>query len=179
VGIKCLSCGFDDNRDIAHFCRQCGEPLTASPPAPTPSHSAALQIASSPPPMLTVSGPPAQQPAWKHPPQVEGRILHVDGPHKGEKGGLAGRFALGLALSRISPFLGWLPFMARTDLDVRYVRVLDAHSGQQRSVKMVGEPSSDVDVGDMVAFWGKDEEGALKMQSAYNHNTGALIRLKR
>ena len=116
--------------------------------------------------------------AWPNPPQVEGRVLYVDGPHKQKKGGLAGKCALGLLLSRISPFLGWLPFMSGMDVDVRYVRVLDLHTGQQRSVKMVGEPSSDVSVGDIVAFWGKDEDGTLDVQGAYNYNTDAEIRLK-
>ena len=172
--IKCQNCGFDDNRDIARFCKQCGKPL-----AQPPSQSLVSRSVSPPARVLPGGGPVAPLRAWQELPQIEGRVVYVDGPHKQKKGGVAGKFALGLVLSRISPFLGWLPFVSGMDVDVRYVRVLDLHTGQQRSVKMVGEPSGDVSVGDIMAFWGRDEGGTLDVQTAYNYNTDADIRLKR
>lgn len=177
--IKCSNCGFDDNRDVARFCKQCGKSLTTSLPTPVPPQPLTRPGGAPPVPALPGGTPIASPQACRRPPQVEGRILYVDGPHKQKKGSVAGKFAVGLALSRISPFLGWLPFMTGMDVDVRYVRVLDLHSGQQRSVKIAGEPSGDVSIGDIVAFWGRYEGGTLDVQSAYNHSTGALIRLKR
>jgi hypothetical protein len=109
---------------------------------------------------------------------VEGRVLDVDGPHK-QKKDMGGRFLLGFLLSLIQPFLGWMPFMGGTEVDVRYIRVLDVRTGQQRSLKMVGELSSGISVGDIAAFWGRDVGGTLDVQAAYNYNTGAEIRLKR
>ena len=178
MSIKCQNCGFDDNRDIARFCKQCGQPLT--PPSPTPAPGQSLvPRGGSPPVLVPPGGPIAPLRAWQEPPQVEGRVLYVDGPHKQKKGDLAGKITLGCLLSFITPFLGWLPFLSGIEIDVRYIRVLDVHTGQQRSVKMVGEPSSDISVGDVAAFWGKDEGGTLDVQGAYNYNTDAEIRLKR
>jgi hypothetical protein len=44
---------------------------------------------------------------------------------------------------------------------------------------MVGDPSSNIAVGDRAAFWGKDEGGTLDVQRAYDYDTGAEITLKR
>ena len=172
--VKCQNCGFDDNRGIAGFCRQCGKPLVRAPGQSLVPRSGSPAVLVPP-----SGGPIVPLRAWQDPPQVEGRVLYVDGPHKQKKENLAGKFALGFVLSRITPFLGWLPFMSGMDIDVRYIRVLDTYNGQQRSVKMVGEPSSDVSVGDIVAFWGRDEGGTLNVQVAYNYNTDAEIQLMR
>ena len=43
---------------------------------------------------VPTGGPIAPLRTWQEPPQVEGRVLYVDGPHKQKKGDLYMRFPL-------------------------------------------------------------------------------------
>ncbi|MFB0537523.1 MAG: zinc ribbon domain-containing protein [Anaerolineae bacterium] len=190
MGTRCPNCGYE-NRAQAKFCSTCGQRLQmlAPPRLPRLPH---MPLAPSPPPAAgplvpSVAPPPAYPPApravglslktWDRPPQVEGKVLHIDGPHK-EKGPVAGKMLAAGCLVLIAPYIAWLPFVSGTEFTVRYLRVEDVHSGQQWSVKMCGEPSGNISIGDMIAVWGKIKGGNLLMKEAYNYQINAEIRLK-
>ena len=77
-----------------------------------------------------------------------------------------------------APVLAFIPFIQGAQITVRYVRVEDCHTGYQRSVKMRGDPSGIISVGDWLAIWGKEEGGNIVMRVALNYTTDAEIRLK-
>jgi pSer/pThr/pTyr-binding forkhead associated (FHA) protein len=134
--------------------------------------------------------------SWDNPPQVEGRIVDVTATTTEKKDGMGGKVAAAVGLAIIAAPLAWIPFamdrnevpvrfmriqdaaMDRNEVPVRFMRIQDAHTGRQVSVKMIGDPSGAIAVGDVVAVWGVQSQGDLVMQAAYNYTTGAQIRLK-
>ncbi len=56
-------------------------------------------------------------------------------------------------------------------MSVRYLPGLGFRAGQRRSLKMVGDPSSNIAVGDIVAFWGRDAGARLDVPCAHDYNT--------
>jgi len=117
--------------------------------------------------------------SWDNPPQVEGRIVDVTAPTMEKKDGMGGKVAAAVGLAIIAAPLAWIPFaMDRNEVPVRFMRIQDAHTGRQVSVKMIGDPSGAIAVGDVVAVWGEQSQGDLVMRAAYNYTTGAQIRLK-
>lgn len=190
--IKCSQCGAD-NRDTARFCKICGgrlllpvaQPLpTWAQPLPGPGTPAGGQLqgpgaAPFAPIRQGPPGMPADFPhAWKGAqPCVEGRVAHVEAPVQ-ERGAIGGKVALAGLLAFIAPILAFLPFAQGAQIAVRYMRVEDWQTGQQRSVKMRGEPQGNISVGDWVAVWGKEEGGNIAMRVAHNYTTDAKIGLR-
>lgn len=132
-------------------------------------------------PTKVVSGAPAGIPplrAWRSPPQVEGEVRHVDGPHQEKKGGLGGKACLAVLLGWINPILSFLPFMKGSEVTVRYLRMEDIRTGEPWGVTMRGDPSSNVTIGDLIAVWGKKQGRNVIMQAGYNYTTESEIRLK-
>lgn len=191
MAIKCSNCGAD-NRDAARFCSVCGDKLTQLPAPPkqkpqvwpppqAPSHPRPHQPPAQRPqaqPMMPQGAPLGFPKDWsRKQPRIEGKILHIDAPVQ-EKGSIAGKVMVAGCLALIAPILAFLPFAGGTQVTVRYMRVEDWQTGQQRSVKMRGEPSGIVSVGDWLAVWGKEDGGNIVMNVAYNYTTDAEIRLK-
>lgn len=193
MAVKCSNCGAD-NRDTASFCAVCGSKLTLLPAPPKPQ----VWTPPSPPPAPLAPGSPGQLPAYPPQPQpvaphgapagfpkvwtraqprIEGRVMHVEAPVQ-EKGSVAGKVVVAGCLALIAPILAFLPFAQGTQVTVRYMRVEDWQTGQQRSVKMRGEPSGIISVGDWLAIWGKEQGGNIVMSVAFNYTTDAEIRLK-
>jgi len=191
--VKCSNCGAD-NRDAARYCGVCGSKITLpaapqppvwtplpAPPPGTPAPSVPGQIAPyqpQPQPAAPYGQPAGFPKLWKGPqPRIEGRVVHVEAPVQ-EKGSVAGKVVVAGCLAIIAPILAFLPFVGGTQVTVRYLRVEDYQTGQQRSVKMRGEPSGIISVGDWLAIWGKQEGGNIVMSLAFNYTTDAEIRLK-
>jgi hypothetical protein len=117
--------------------------------------------------------------SWDRPPQVEGKVADVQGPVMERKSNIAGKVAAAVGLALIAAPLAWIPFaIDRQEVPVRFLRIQDLHTGRQVSVKMIGDPSGAIAVGDVVAVWAVQADGDLVMQAAYNYTTDAQIRLK-
>ncbi len=146
-------------------------PQPAVPPAPWAGPS---PLTAPPPDDLGV-----QLRTWDRPPQAEGKVVDISAPTMEKKGNIGGKVAAAVGLALIAAPLAWIPFaMDRNEVPVRYLRVQDVHTGRQASIKMIGDPSGAITVGDVVAVWGVGAEGDLVMQAAYNYTTEAQIRLK-
>lgn len=92
---------------------------------------------------------------------------------------IGGKVALAVGLALIAAPLAWLPFAAdRNEIAVRYLRIEDLHTGRIVSVKMIGDPSGTVAVGDTLAIWGVEDGGNLFMRAAFNYTTHAEVRLR-
>jgi len=116
---------------------------------------------------------------WDPPPQAEGRVVDVQGPVMEKKGDIGGKVAMAVGLALIAAPLAWLPFAAdRNEVAVRYLRVEDLHTGHVVSVKMIGDPSGTIAVGDTIAIWGAEHAGNLFMRAAFNYTTNAEVRLR-
>jgi hypothetical protein len=141
-----------------------------------------VAVPAGPPWGLPLVRPPSSLPAlhdWGTKlPALEGRILHVDGPHKEQKGSAAGTAVAAGCLAIIATPLMFIPFLFNRDVSVYYLRVEDLHSGQHHSAKIRGEPSGMVSQGDVVAFWGRVDGGTLLVNKAYNYNTDAFVKVK-
>jgi len=190
--IKCPQCGAD-NRDTARFCKICGTKLLLPVVQPLPTWAAPLPPVGTPAggqapapvpmPLAPVHRAPPGMPAgfphvWKGAqPCVEGRVAHIEAPVQ-ERGPIGGKVALAGILAFIAPILAFLPFVGGTQIAVRYMRVEDWQTGQQRSVKMRGEPLGNINIGDWVAVWGREEGGNIIMRVAHNYTTDARIELK-
>ena len=116
---------------------------------------------------------------WDPLPQAEGRVLDVQGPIMEKKSDVGTKVALAVGLALIAAPLAWLPFAAdRNEIAVRYLRIEDLHTGRIVSVKMIGDPSGTVAVGDTLAIWGVEDGGNLFMRAAFNYTTNAEVRLR-
>jgi hypothetical protein len=116
---------------------------------------------------------------WDPPPQVEGKVMDVQGPVMERRSNIAGKVAAAVGLALIAAPLAWIPFaIDRQEVPVRFLRIRDLHTGRQVSVKMIGDPSGAVTVGDVVAAWAVQADGDLVVQAAYNYTTDVQIRLK-
>lgn len=192
--IKCSNCGAD-NRDAAKFCGVCGTKLTLpahqqpqiwtpapSPPPGVPAPYSPGQVPAYPPQLQPIAphGMPLAFPkVWTGAqPLIEGKVVHVDAPVQ-EKGPIAGKVAAAGCLALIAPVLAFIPFIQGAQITVRYLRVEDYQTGQQRSVKMRGEPSGIISVGDWLAIWGKEQAGNIVTNVAFNYTTDAEIRVKK
>ncbi len=146
-------------------------PQPATPPIPW---SGLSPLTAPPPDDLGV-----QLRTWDKPPQVEGKVVDVTAPVMEKKGNIGGKVAAAVGLALIAAPLAWIPFaIDRNEVPVRFLRIQDAHTSRLVSVKMIGDPSGAIVVGDVVAVWGVQAEGDLVMQAAYNYTTDAQIRLK-
>jgi hypothetical protein len=132
-----------------------------------------------PQPVSPYGPPPGFPKLWTgDQPLIEGKVVHIDAPVQ-EKGPIAGKVAAAGCLALIAPVLAFIPFIQGAQITVRYLRVEDHQTGQQRSVKMRGEPSGVVNIGDWLAIWGKEQGGNIVMAVAHNYTTDAEIRMKK
>jgi hypothetical protein len=116
---------------------------------------------------------------WDRAPQAEGRVLDAGARFMEKKDNIGGKVALAVGLAMVAAPLAWIPFaMDRNEVPVQPLRIHDVHTGRQISVKMIGDPSGNIAVGDVVAVWGAPSNGDLVMQAAYNYTTGSQIHLK-
>jgi hypothetical protein len=147
------------------------DPRTAVPPSPWGGPS---PLTAPPPDELEVA-----LRTWDKAPQAEGKVLDVTTPVMEKKGNMGGKVAAAVGLALIAAPLAWIPFaIDRNEVPVRFLRIQDTHTRRQVSVKMIGDPSGAITVGDVVAVWGVQADGDLVMQAAYNYTTGAEIRLR-
>jgi len=159
--------------DETHLATMVGpqDPRTAVPPSPWGGPS---PLTAPPPDELGV-----ELRTWDKAPQAEGKVLDVTTPVMEKKGNMGGKVAAAVGLALIAAPLAWIPFaIDRNEVPVRFLRVQDTHTRRQVSVKMIGDPSGAITVGDVVAVWGVQADGDLVMQAAYNYTTGAQIRLR-
>ena len=188
---RCTNCGAH-NRDTAKFCAVCGKQLSATVPAvprvPTPispPHWLSSGQGAGPVPIHSAQPGVAQGAPLGFPkiwsgaqPRVEGKVVHVEAPIQ-ERAPIIGKVAAAGILALIAPILAFLPFARGAQITVRYIRIEDAQTGQQRSVKIQGEPSGIISVGDWAAIWGKSQSGNIIMNRAFNYTTDAEIGLKK
>lgn len=125
------------------------------------------------------SAPAPQLNNWgNRPPQAEGFVLSVQGPITVERDGKVGKAILSVALGLISPALAFIPFAAGKNqiviTNLRIERYPADPSWPQASVTMVGDPTSILERGDLVAAWGKDQDGTIYATQVFNYTTQAL-----
>lgn len=200
---RCSNCGYDQVRDGANFCPVCR--AVQSPPqpqaiqAPNVPHGSIQQappFTPAPVPPTSVApvsnqgrvipsgqgaaGPIFALKPWKKPPQAEGVVHFMDGPHQHNRRDLPVRAAAGAMLGVfVAPVLVFLPFLGGTKVDVRFVRVHDTQTGHEMEIRLVGDLTSTIQLGDTVAIWAKSDRGTWDMVAAYNYNTDSEIRLRR
>jgi hypothetical protein len=75
--------------------------------------------------------------------------------------------------------LAFLPFMGRQETAVWFLRIKDAPTGNLVSVMLQGQPSTLPQLGDVIAVWGRSEEGNILMERGYSYTTDSEIRLKK
>jgi hypothetical protein len=159
------------------------QPVHASPQtiSPTPTSGAAQQVTAGPArSSLTGQG--------GKPSELEGFIVHIDGPHMEEPD-----YSIGTAVLKtvgqifLIPFILWKPgfspLLYRNDqhrqTPARYLRVKD-DTGQIFVVKMKGEIFRGmVSQGDRIGVWGKWDGGTLVMNYGYNLTLNSVITLKK
>jgi len=124
------------------------------------------------------AGLPALRDWGNRQPALEGKVVFIDGPHKEQRGSLGTSIAAAGCLAIIATPLAFIPLLMNRDVSVYYLRLEDAHTGQQRAAKIRGEPSGMVSQGDVVALWGRVEGGSLVVRSAYNYCTDSFMRIK-
>lgn len=121
----------------------------------------------------------ASKSTFKTPPDLEGKVVYIDGPHRIEKDKnlimqILGATVLGL-LTR--GYLTGLPFWNRQELMVWYFRVEELTSGRLTSVVMSSKrPIATIALGDQVSIWGKFVDGNLILDSAYIHGQNCWIK---
>lgn len=163
-------------------------PASASvPPSAAPSPSPPPTPAPRPPTTPVGPRPPTgpARPAvilkvWAQPlPDAEGEVTLVDGPHSMEKGNTGARFAAAAALGLLTKgALAFLPLMGRRDVPVWFLRVEDFHTRKNVSVIMRGQPTSLPQLGDIIAVWGRVEQGNILMKTGYSYATDSEIGLR-
>ena len=93
-----------------------------------------------------------------------------------KKSNIGGKVAAAIGLALISSSLAWLPFaMGRNEVPVRFLRVQDIHTGRQVAIKMIGDPSGNISLGDVVAVWGVQDRGDLVAKRVYNYTTDVTV----
>jgi len=150
-------------------------------PAAIPPHPIVAAPVGVPSPLL--APPPdmadIQLNQWKKAPQVEGKILDIQGPFMEKKGKMGGKILAAIGLAMVAAPLAWLPFAAdRNEIAVRFLRIQDVHTQRQVSVKMLGDPTGAVQLGDVIAVWGKRAGGDLIVQMLYNYMTQTHIQCR-
>jgi hypothetical protein len=154
----------------------------AAPPVPAPLPPSAAPWV---PENIPLAPAPPAAPDWgRRQPQLEGKVIHMAGPHQ-EKLSLwapmatTGCLALLFTgcLAPLAP-LAFLPMFSQREITVYHLRVQESQSGMQRAVKIRGDTSTQISQGDEAAFWGKWDGGTLLVKKAYNHHTGAYLKVK-
>lgn len=128
------------------------------------------------------AAPPPQLQAWQRPPQAEGYVVSVQGPLAVEKDGRVGRAFLSVGLGLINPAFAFIPFaVGKNQIVITTLRV-ERYPADPAwplvAVTIVGDPSSILERGDLIAVWAKEEEGTLFAFEIFNYTTRALTRFQ-
>jgi len=123
--------------------------------------------------------PPGGWRTWDVQPLAEGIVQNISDRYMMRKNDLLERGCMGAMLALISPALIFLVFLKPNDVGVRDVRLLDAHTGFAVDVKVVGELHGNINLGDSLAIWGKEQRGQLIMQRAFNYATNSEMRVEK
>lgn len=117
---------------------------------------------------------------WKQPPVVEGNVEYRSERYSVKRDDLAKRGCLAVVLAVIvSPVLAFLPFLQGHDLSALDFRVKDYQSGKLVDVQVRGELLGNINQGDVVAMWCKNQNGQLILVSAYNYISGQNVGVKK
>jgi hypothetical protein len=113
--------------------------------------------------------------AWPKAPDAEGYILSLRGPIAVERGDKMGKAFLAVGLGLINPVLAFIPFaVGKNQVLVTLMRLDDLDKGRQVAVTLVGDARSIVDEGDLIAVWGRVEQGTVLAVHIYNYTTDAM-----
>jgi hypothetical protein len=109
---------------------------------------------------------------------VEGRVVYIDpSPHMEQKS-ILGKAVLAGCLAIIFAPLAFLPFVTRSEVAVRDMRIEDRDTGQQVGVRIRGDMLGSINTGDVLAVWARSEHGVLSMNNAFNYTTQQPVRIK-
>lgn len=119
-----------------------------------------------------------QRHAWPKAPDAEGYILSLRGPIAVERNDKMGKAFLAVGLGLINPVLAFIPFaVGRNQVMVTLMRLDDLDRGRPMAVTIVGEARSIVDEGDLIAVWGRVEQGTVFAVHIYNYTTGVMTQV--
>ena len=113
--------------------------------------------------------------AWQKAPDAEGYILSLRGPIAVERDDKMGKAFLAVGLGLINPVLAFIPFaVGKNQILVTLMRLDDLDKGRQVAVTIVGDARSIVEEGDLIAVWGRVEQGTVFAVHIYNYTTDAM-----
>lgn len=116
-----------------------------------------------------------QRHAWQKAPDAEGYILSLRGPIAVERDDKMGKAFLAVGLGLINPVLAFIPFaVGKNQVLVTLMRLDDLDKGRPVAVTIVGDARTIVDEGDLIAVWGRVEQGTVFAVHIYNYTTGAM-----
>lgn len=116
-----------------------------------------------------------QRHAWQKAPDTEGYILSLRGPIAVERDDKMGKAFLAVGLGLINPVLAFIPFaVGRNQVLVTLMRLDDLDKGRPVAVTIVGDARSIVEEGDLIAVWGRVEQGTIFAVHIYNYTTDAM-----
>jgi len=128
-----------------------------------------------------LSGPPAPvRLQWPKPPLAEGHVVSMRGPLSVEKDGKVAKAFLSVGLGLINPALAFLPWaMGKNQVMVTVLRVKNLDDNRHVAVTLLGDTTSIIDDGDLIAVWGRVDQGTIYAVDVYNYTTSAMIRFKK
>jgi pSer/pThr/pTyr-binding forkhead associated (FHA) protein len=113
--------------------------------------------------------------AWPKPPDAEGYVLSIRGPIAVERDGKLGKAALAVGLGLINPVLAFIPFaVGKNQILVTTMRLDDLDKGRHVAVTIVGDARTIVEEGDLIAIWGRVDQGTVFASHIYNYTTDAM-----
>lgn len=116
-----------------------------------------------------------QRHAWQKAPDAEGYVLALRGPIAVERDDKMGKAFLAVGLGLINPVLAFIPFaVGRNQVLVTLMRLDDLDKGRPVAVTIVGDARSIVEEGDLIAVWGRVEQGTVFAVHIYNYTTDAM-----
>lgn len=119
-----------------------------------------------------------QRHAWPKAPEAEGYILSLRGPIAVERDDKMGKAVLAVGLGLINPVLAFIPFaVGKNQVQVTLMRLDDLDKGRPVAVTIVGDARSIVDEGDLIAVWGRVEQGTVFAVHIYNYTTDAMFQV--
>lgn len=148
-------------------------PQVWGPPSFQPSAPAFAPVATP-----GVLPPPGGWRSWQKAPLAEGRVEHLD-RHTMKRDDLMQRGCMAIILGFIALPLAFIPMMQGSDLNVLNIRIADAHTPNMVDVKVMGDLYGVISQGDIIAVWGRPQNGLFVMQRAYNYTTGHEIAVKK
>lgn len=147
-------------------------PATTTISPPTLTQSAATQSVLVQP-GTSKSIPPRH--AWPKAPDAEGYVLSLRGPIAVERDDKMGKAFLAVGLGLINPVLAFIPFaVGKNQVMVTLMRLDDLDKGRPVAVTIVGDARSIVEEGDLIAVWGRVEQGTVFAVHIYNYTTDAM-----